>query len=259
MTPGAIAARQRRNSEWEAKRFNVTMREYIEIKYDNIYTEYCTFYESLAAKHPNKKNLLRTSTFKSWRKAVIEETFREDGVLARVTDLIEPSDEDSASEFFNNNDDRDPTESTPVDGSQDILSATMNCEVNEDSADRDPTESTPVSQDILSAAMNCEVNEDSADRDPTESTPVSQDILSAAMNEALARQHLLDIDEIQNIDNIIAEIIGDLERDDAMQEILAGDGDDEAQYIDDEGIALDYETELEAILEPFDYELEVDF
>ena len=233
MTPGAIAARERRNSEWEAKRFNVTMREYIQIKYDNIYDEYCTFYESLAAKHPNKKNLLRTSTFKSWKKAVIEQTFGEDGVLAKVTDLIEPSDEDSASEFFNNNDDHDQTESTSVDGSQDILSAAMNCEVNEDSADRDQTESTPVDG--------------------------SQDILSAAMNEALADQHLLDIDQIQNVDNIIAEIIGDLERDDAMHEILAGDGDGEVQYNDDEGIALDYQTELEAILEPFDYELEDDF
>ena len=200
MTPGAIAARERRNSEWETKRFNTTMREYIEVKYDNIYTEYRTFYESLAAKHPNKKNLLRTSTFKAWKKAVIEETFREDGVLAKVTDLIEPSDEDSASEFFNNN---DQVESTPIDGSRDIL--------------------------------------------------------SAAMNEALAGQHLLDIDEIQNVDNIIAEIISDLERDDAMQEILAGDGDGEVQYNDDEGIALDYETELQAIVEPFDYQLEVDF
>ena len=61
------------------------------------------------------------------------------------------------------------------------------------------------------------------------------------------------MDEIPDVDNVIDGIIADLERDDQMREILNGD----IVQQDDEGIALDYETELEAIVESFDYELEV--
>ena len=204
MTPGAVAARER-NTEWETKRFNTTMREYIEIKHDTIYNEYCTFYNSLASKYPNKKNLLKTTAFKLWKKGVIEQAFEEDGVLAEVTDLVEPNDqisEDSDSEFANFNDqsriEQNQTESMHVEGS---------------------------------------------------------DILSAAINETLA-----DINEIEDADNVIDQIIAELEQDGAIHEIFASNDDDEVQQlIDDEGIALDYEIELESILEPFDYELELDW
>ena len=221
MTPGAIAARKRRNTEWEAKRFNVTMKEYIEIKYDNIYNEYCSFYNSLASKHPNKRNLLKTSTFRSWRKSIIEQTFQKDGVLAVVSDFVEPEDSDSEnsdSEITNvNNEDQipgDQTESTSAEGLEDILSVVVN-----------------------------------------ETVP---DILSVTVNETVPDQHYInDINEIMGADNIIDEIINELERDEAIHEMLAGN--EVQQPNDDEGIALDYETELEAILEPFDYELEIDW
>ena len=101
MTPEAIAARQRRISEWEVKRFNITLKEFIEFKYDSIFEEYCSFYKALVAKHPNKKNLLRTSTFKTWKKRIIEQSFEKEGLYAEVVDLIEPSDserEESTSE-----------------------------------------------------------------------------------------------------------------------------------------------------------------
>ena len=42
--------------------------------------------------HPGKKNLLKTTTFKSWKKNIIEQAFREDGVIAEVKDLTENSD-----------------------------------------------------------------------------------------------------------------------------------------------------------------------
>ena len=204
MTPGAIAARERRNTEWETKRFNAMMREYIEIKHDAIYDEYCVFYNSVASKYPKKKNLLKTKAFKSWKKDVIEQTFREDGILAEVTDLAGPNDqisEDSDSEFENINDqsriEQNQTESTVVEGS---------------------------------------------------------DILSTAINETLA-----DINELEGADNVVDQIIAELEQDDAIRDIFAGNDDQVQQLIDDEGIVLDYQTELEAVVESFDYELEIDF
>ena len=209
MTPGAIAARERRNVDWETKRFNVTLRQYMMIKHDKIFDEYSSFYESLAAKYPNKRNLTRTSAFKIWKKSAIEQSFREDGVLAEVTDLMEPNDqesEESSSEFAS-------------DGDQFGISQ---------------VESTP---DILSVAMN--------------------EILPDTEIENADNEILPDI-EIENADNLIAEIINELEQEGPLQEILVGN--EEVQNGDvDEGIALDYQTELEAVVESFDYELEIDF
>ena len=60
---------------------------------------------------------------------------------------------------------------------------------------------------------------------------------------------------MENADNAIDEIIMELERDGAIREIL----DDNMVQNDDEGIALDYETELDVIVEPIDYELELNW
>ena len=98
MTTKAIAARERRVCDAETKRFNTTMKEFIEIKYDSIYEEYSTFYNALIEKHPRKRNLLRTSTFIEWKKRVIEESFEKDGVTVEVTNMIPPDDTESESE-----------------------------------------------------------------------------------------------------------------------------------------------------------------
>ena len=65
--------------------------------------------------------------------------------------------------------------------------------------------------------------------------------------------------EIDNADNVIDEIVRELERDAAVREILDDNMDDNMVQNDDEGIALDYETELDAIVEPLDYELELNW
>ena len=235
MTAGAIAARERRNVEWEAKRFNVTMREYIEIKHDKIYDEYCSFYKSLACKYPNKKNLTKTSAFKSWKKSAIEQSFREDGVLAEVTDLMGPNDqesEESGSEFANGE------EQFGINQTE-LSSKFANGE-----------EQFGINQTELSSEFAND--EEQFGISQAESTP---DILSVAMNETLPD---IGINGIENADNLIAEIINELEQEGPLQGILAGD--DEVRDGDyDEGIALDYQTELEAVVESFDYELEIDF
>ena len=60
---------------------------------------------------------------------------------------------------------------------------------------------------------------------------------------------------IDQIDNIIQQVIHELQQDDAAQGIF---NDGEVTQDNDEGIDLDIETELEGIVEPFDYELEVE-
>ena len=57
------------------------------------------------------------------------------------------------------------------------------------------------------------------------------------------------------MDRIVDEIIRDLERDDQVRELLDNiDENDE----EDEGIEINIDTELRAIVEPFDYQVEVE-
>ena len=210
MTPEAIAARERRGIEWEAKRFNVTLKEYIELKHDSIYDEYCSFYKTLSEEYPNKRNLLSTPKFKAWKKQTIEQTFQDDGLTARVT-------------FFSDREDSQASDSEEVEDSTVPDNEVNNNNNNEDS----------IVGDVLSVAI--------------------EETLSGYVNPV----EDINMDEIHNVDGVIDGIIAELERDDQMREILNDDDDIAGQY--DEGIALDYETELEAIVESFDYEQEVDF
>ena len=202
MTPVAIAARERRVNDMEIRRFNSTMRQFIEFKYDSVYEEFCVFYKSLSEKHPGKKNLLKTTTFKSWKKNIIEQAFREDGVIAEVKDLTENSDEQ-------------PEPSTEL----------------------------------------AEIS-DSEGNVPDEQAEPVEDILSTAISESfIEQQPILDISGLESADRIIDDIVRELERDGEIADLLA----DNTNYNDDEGIALDYRTELDAIVETFDFEHEVDF
>ena len=81
-------------------------------------------------------------------------------------------------------------------------------------------------------------------------------MLSRLVNDSLQVDNVINADEV---DNIIDSIINDLVQDDAIWNIL---GDDEVvrpSYKDeDEGIGLNVTTELEEIIEPFDFQFEVE-
>ena len=189
MTPEAIAARERRVSEWETKRFNATLKEFIEFKYDTIFEEYCSFYEALVAKHPNKKNLLRTSTFKAWKKHIIEQSFEKEGLIAEVFDLIEPSDSERE-------------ESTSEDNVRDRLFA----DLIEPSEREDST-----SEDNVRDRLFADLIEPSQDNVPEQTESPVEDILSAVITESLSGQHsLVDISEsscIQQVQGLFNPIL----------------------------------------------------
>ena len=223
MTPVAIAARERRVNDMEIRRFNSTMRQFIEFKYDSVYEEFCVFYKSLSEKHPGKKNLLKTTTFKSWKKNIIEQAFREDGVIAEVKDLTENSDEQA-------------------EPSTDLAE---NSDSERNVSDEQPEPSTDLAE-----------ISDSEGNVPDEQAEPVEDILSTAISESfIEQQPILDISGLESADRVIDDIVRELERDGEIADLLA----DNTDYNDDEGIALDYRTELDAIVETFDFEHEVDF
>ena len=64
---------------------------------------------------------------------------------------------------------------------------------------------------------------------------------------------------IEQLDNVIQNIINDLEQDEAVRQMLNNEEYVQPLYADeDEGIALDVEVELDAVIEPFDYQEVVD-
>ena len=76
-------------------------------------------------------------------------------------------------------------------------------------------------------------------------------ILQVAVQELLPASPIT----IENMDRIIDEIIRDLEQDEQIRDLMP---DLQSDNEEDEGIELNIESELNAIVEPFDYELEVE-
>ena len=183
------------------------MREYFELKHRDEYNEYCHFFKSLQQKHPNVKDLTRTSTYKNWKRRQLN---------------CESSDEETepAAEQIETEPAAEQIETEPA---------------------AEQIETEPAAEQIET--------EPAAEQIETEST----DPLTAAMQETLPPY--IENMSIDQIDNIIQQVIHELQQDDAAQGIF---NDGEVTQDNDEGIDLDIETELEGIVEPFDYELEVE-
>ena len=65
----AIKGRNFRKKEKQRKRFEGPLRQFVKIKYQNIFKEYVELYDLMVSNHPGKLNLCKTRTFKNWEKA----------------------------------------------------------------------------------------------------------------------------------------------------------------------------------------------
>ena len=207
MSATAVAARGRRINELGIRRFNYTLKEFIEFKYSDIFEEYSVFYKALSGRYPTKKNLMKTTEFKEWKKQTIEQTFENDGICAVVTDLTPPETDNEASE---------------------------------------PSDREFASEESTASEASEESTASEASEESTASEASEESTASEASEESMASE----VSDPEFVNGIIDEVVRDLERDALIAEILNDD---------DEGIALDFQTELESIVESFDYELEVDF
>ena len=66
-TAKAVKERNYRSTIYSERQFNNPLREFIERKYNNIYQEYVELFNLLKSKHPNRKNLAKTKTFRKWK------------------------------------------------------------------------------------------------------------------------------------------------------------------------------------------------
>ena len=72
-TKKARAARKWRKQTSEKKRFGGTLKEYIRIKYGDIYQEYLEFFQRLDVENPNVRDLTKTRMFRKWVKSIQKE------------------------------------------------------------------------------------------------------------------------------------------------------------------------------------------
>ena len=215
MTASAVAARGRRANELETRRFNYTLKEYIEFKHSNIFQEYTDFYKALSGMHPTKKNLMKTKEFRDWKKQTIEQSFESDGIRAVVTDLMSEDSEPCVQE------------------------------VSEGSTASETGREFSGEESTTGEVTDIEFSSEESTTGEVTDTEFSSGVSTT--------DEVTDMEVFSNpesLNDIIDGIVLDLERDAFFDQIL-GDN--------DEGIALDFQTELDSIIENFDYELEVDF
>ena len=216
----ASYVREWRKNNYIERRFNKPLREYMELKYRDIYNEYCWFFKSLDEQHPSAKDLTKTRTYKNWKRRQLN---------------CESSDDESE------------TAEAELDQNE-IEPAEVEIEPAEVENDHAEVEIEPA-----------EVENDHAEveNDHAEVENDHADVLTVALEETLS-PGINNID-INEVDNIIQQVINELEQDEAVRELLNNDELMNPHYQDeDEGIGLNVDTELEDIIEPFDYELEVE-
>ena len=102
-------------------RFEAPLREFIEVKYNNIFQEYVALYNQMDAENPNKINLKRTEIFKQWKTSnehlssdilsvAIRETIDQDCNGASVVDVSEADGNESEANGGQSETDEDESE-----------------------------------------------------------------------------------------------------------------------------------------------------
>ena len=188
------------------KRFGGTLKEYIRIKYVNIYEEYLEFFHRLDEENPNTRDLTRTPMFRKWVKSIQEERQQ-----AQASHQEEVQNQASVNQAVHQ------PESLP-----DILSSVV--------------------QEILPEGI--------------------PEQISASLEEFLPQVNPEENETLSS--ESIEAIIAELEQDQAVREILDPVVDEiidryniQVTHDDDEGIKLNFSDEID--LQPFDYDLEIDF
>ena len=259
----ARAARQWRATNTLKKRFDGPLKEYIKIKYSEIYAEYSELYQQLDKRYPNVRDLSRTPMFRKWVS----------GDNKQLESQQTPSsDEEEMPGQFHETTHQQESQQTP---SSDPVEEEMPGQFHETTHQQE-SQQTPSSDpgeipgqfheathqqesqlDILSLAIKENLSE------PVPSS-VIQEILPQGIPNQVSDSLREFLPEISHDAENIQDIIDELEQDEAVRNILDPLDDEmvdryNAQITpdDDEGIELNFIDEID--LQPFDFDLEVDF
>ena len=212
--------KQWRQKNTKDKRFNKPLNQYLKLKYENIYDEYCMFYKSLDEANPTAKDLTKTAAFKKWKKNLKGNENEVDEPVKLNTYILK--------QHLDPEKNQGDEPITFVAATQELLPADEPTQLDTFAA---------ATQELLSA-----------------DEPTQPDTFSAAVEDLFSQntnREEINI-EFQQAHDIIAGIINDLEQEAAVRGLL-----NEVVHNNelDEGIGLNLEDEIE----PFDFYLEADF
>ena len=80
-----------RKNQKQQKRFEAPLRQFIEIKYKNIFQEYVELYNRMDAENPTKNDLKKSELFKQWKEENLKETNTIDILSKAIKETIEGS------------------------------------------------------------------------------------------------------------------------------------------------------------------------
>ena len=213
-------ARQWRANKREKRRFNVFLSDFTNVKFGNVYKECKDFFDSLNEKYPNKHDLTKTKDYKRWKNQLLNDSESE----SAKSDKPEAAEQDRA---------------------------------EPEAAEQDRAEPEAAEQDRAEPEA-AEPSDNEADNEAANQAepPLPSDIIQIASSDLIPDSPEMDLD-IR-----IYEIIRELQQDDDLKELMNAERNGELvqpHYMDeDEGIGLNVDMELQAIIEPFDFQLEVE-
>ena len=248
----AISERRRRVIQRERRRRTGFVHDYVRVKYAAIYNECNSFYQELSEKYPEKLNFTKTIEYRRWEERT-KDGIRSKSVAQAIT--LEPyialeniltkstTTTGNVGQFVNEN----IPEPTPdivaetITQEADIAAQSISTQSEQSYTENIPEPTPDIVVETSTTSGNFEqfVNE------------TEPSILQIAAQELLPDSPIT----IENIDRIIDEIIHDLEQDEQVRDLM---GNLQEDIEEDEGIEINIDTELSAIVEPFDYQLEVE-
>ena len=220
----AIRSRIYRKKQWEQRRFEGPLREFIEIRYKVAFAEYKELYKLMDAQNPKKNDLRKCKLFKQWKIENQEES--SDILTTAIRETIGETSEAGQSET---------SEAEQAETSEAEKSESREGE-HVETSEAEQAETSEAEHGETSEAGQSETSE--SERDYTEEI-MNEGYAEETMNEGLlAAQHL-------------DQLVNELNREDELRDLMNIEDPN-----DDEGIELNVFDELD--VEPFDYHLEVE-
>ena len=223
-TPIAIYARQWRVKTREKNRFNDLLSDYVQLKHDKIYDEVYLFYKSLDKKHPAARNLIKTATYKEWKKQLLRQEESSESESEQQTD-DRGEHFDARTDLPNEASDRGEHFDARIDLPNEASDGGEHFDARIDLPNEasDEGEHFDARIDLPNEASDGGEHFDARIDLPNEASDGGEpDILSAVVDEVFSGD-ITSVNEtlsVNEADNIIQEIINDLEQDEALRGIL---------------------------------------
>ena len=250
-TKKAIDERRRRVANREKRRRTLFVHDYVRVKYEVIFSECNRFYQELAEKYPAKLDFTKTAEYKKWERRTKEgsKSVAETIMLEPYIPLVNIFPKPSTGNFEQAEREADSSVGNFEQAEREADSSVGNFEQAEREADTNGNfEQVEREADTNG---NFEQVEREADTDGNFGQ-AEPSILQAAVQEFVPDNPV----SIEDMDRIIDQMVRDLQQDEQVRDLLGNLEEEDIE--EDEGIELNIESELAAIVEPLDYVLEVE-